>query len=115
MQEPGPTRRATAIFDLAAMGFVPLAVGVSLVAAIPSPSYGGSGAIAAVFPPWWTAERVFEAAGGAGPLLDAGQASFVMVVGFDDPGVAERLRAAGALFLVDAAAVGCAPPIQREG
>jgi hypothetical protein len=85
-----------------------------LVAALPTPAYGRSATIAAVFPPWWKASRVFEAAAGAGPLLDAGQASFVMLVGFTDPGVPDRLRSAGALVLLDAAAVGCAPSTDRQ-
>jgi len=100
---------------VAVFGLVPAALAASLVAAVPSPSFGRSATIAAVFPPWWAAGRVFEAAAGAGPLLDAGRAPFVMVVGFTDPGVADRLRAAGAIFLVDAAAVGCAPSGLEEG
>lgn len=100
---------------MAAVGLVPAALVGSLVAAVPAPSFGRSATIAAVFPPWWPAGRAFEVAAEAGPLLDAGRAPFVMVVGFTDPAVADRLRAAGAIFLVDAAAVGCAPTGPDEG
>jgi hypothetical protein len=101
--------------DWAVWALAPLAISASLAVSIPSPAYGRSATIAAVFPPWWQAARIYEAAVGAGPLLDAGQASFVMIVGFSDPGVAERLRSAGAIILLDAAAVGCAPSEDGKG
>lgn len=99
--------------DAVAWGIAAFAIVASLAAAVPGPAFGRSESIAAVFPPWWHHARVFEAAAGAGPLLDTGQASFVVVVGFSDSGVADRLRSAGALILLDAAAVGCAPSNDR--
>lgn len=112
MQEIHSSRAPTRGVDAVAWGIAPLAIVASLAAAMPGPAFGRSESIAAVFPPWWHQSRVFQAAAGAGPLLDTGQASFVVVVGFSDPGVADRLRSAGALILLDAAAVGCAPSIE---
>jgi len=114
MQEIRASRDSTRFAGVVAWGVVPFVMFASLVAAIPGPAFGRSDSIAAVFPPWWHQGRVFEAASGAGPLLDTGRASFVVIVGFSDPGVAARLRAAGALILVDAAAVGCAPSEGRQ-
>lgn len=53
---------------------------------------------AGVFPPWWSREDVFAAAGRAGMVRDLGVLPFIAVV--HDPGgrVEARLRAAGALF-----------------
>ena len=99
MQEFPANRAPTRGADAVAWGIAPFAIVASLVAALPGPAFGRSGSIAAVFPPWWHQARVFEAAAGAGPLLNTGQASFVVVVGFSDPGVVDRLRSAGALIL----------------
>jgi hypothetical protein len=109
MQEVRASRDFRGVCPALAWVIFPFAMVASLLAAIPGPAFGRSESVAAVFPPWWHQGRVFEAAAGAGPLLDTGRASFVVVVGFSDPGVVDRLRAAGALLLVDAAAVGCAP------
>lgn len=109
MREIVADRASTRGVDAIALGIAVIAIVASLAAVIPGPTFGRSESIAAVFPPWWHQARVFEAAAGAGPVLDVGRASFVVVVGFPDEGVVERLRSAGALILVDAAAVGCAP------
>lgn len=100
---------------LAVLGLGALAVGGTLAVAVPTPSYGRSEAIAAVFPPWWPAERAFSAAAEAGPLLNTGRSALVLIVAFTDPEVAERLRSAGAILLLDAAALGCASSTEIQG
>lgn len=58
---------------------------------------------AGVFPPWWSRNRVFAAAGAAGVVRDLGAVPFIVVV--RDPGgrAPERLQEAGALFSVSPA------------
>jgi hypothetical protein len=57
--------------------------------------------IAAVFPPWWTAEQSLAAAKTAGQAAVTGAAPFVAIVWSTDGALAERLRAAGAVLLLD--------------
>jgi hypothetical protein len=59
--------------------------------------------VAAVFPPWWSAPRVFAAAGRAGPVVRFGAARFVVIVQAADRA---RLRAGGAWLLLDPAVLG---------
>ncbi len=67
--------------------------------------------LAAVFPVWWTAPHSFAAAGSAGDVAAVGAFSFVLIVRSQNPGLAARLRAAGAFLLLDPpGAVGCAFP-----
>jgi hypothetical protein len=69
----------------------------------------GNGPVAALFPPWWDAQRVFIAAGAAGPVMRFGALKFIVIVASNDQA---RLRAAGAWLLLDPIALGlCAPPI----
>lgn len=66
------------------------------------------GPIAAIFPPWWQPERVFQAAGTAGRIIRLGQWRFVVVVNSEGSQTPERLRAAGAVLLTDPGlAIGC--------
>jgi hypothetical protein len=58
-------------------------------------------AIAALFPPWWSPATRFSAAGSAGEIVDAGAFPFILIIQSDRPGLADRLRAAGALLLVN--------------
>jgi len=55
---------------------------------------------AGVFPPWWSREAVFSAAGQAGVIRDLGAAPFIVTVRASDGRAAQRLRQAGALFIV---------------
>lgn len=79
-----------------------LGLGGSLSAAAPS----DESAVAAVFPPWWTASRSLSAASQAGAVLDAGVLPFVLIVRSPHPGLSARLRAAGALILLNPLGLG---------
>lgn len=85
---------------LTACAPVMVAVGVSVVllgAGAPPPDPREA---AGVFPPWWSRAAVFAAAGEAGLVRDLGGLPFIVTV--RDPGgrAPERLRQAGALFVV---------------
>jgi hypothetical protein len=68
-------------------------------------------AVAAIFPPWWGAERAMIAAGEAGPILRQGAWPWIVVVAGPTNRTAPKLRAAGALLLVDPTAAGiCGTP-----
>lgn len=78
-------------------------VAVFAAALAPQPA----GAVAAVFPPWWSEARVVAAAGDAGALVAAGADAHVVVV--DAAGdLPKRLREAGALVVFNPGAfAGC--------
>jgi hypothetical protein len=85
-------------------------VGLGGIAALaPSPDRP----IAAVFPPWWTAERAFSAAALSGaPIIRFAGLPNILVLASGVPDLSRRLRAAGALLLLDAQAVGaCAAKV----
>jgi hypothetical protein len=68
-------------------------------------------AVAVVFPPWWPDARVFAAAAAAGDIVNRGTVPFVLIVQSERPGLGARLRAAGALLVLNPlAAGGCSPP-----
>jgi len=78
-------------------------LGVAALALQPRPDHP----VAAVFPPWWSAERAFAAAGSAGgAVLRDGAWSTLIVAQSPDPQFAARLRAAGALLVLDPQALG---------
>lgn len=90
------------------------AVGIMLASVIALPVLAAPTAdprmAAGVFPPWWDQARSLAAADEAGAVVAAGAAPFVMVVRRDDGQAAARLRAAGALLVLDPRlAGGCAP------
>ena len=58
-------------------------------------------AVAAVFPPWWSAAKVLAAAAEAGEVVDVGASPAVLIVRSQQPGLQGRLRAAGAILLLD--------------
>jgi hypothetical protein len=63
--------------------------------------------VAVVFPPWWNAARVFAAAASAGAaIVRVGGISSVLVVQPAARDGLERLRDAGAWFVVNPQAVG---------
>ena len=67
--------------------------------------------LVAVFPPWWDSPHAVAAASSAGPIVAAGGAPFIVHVAADRPGLAARLRAAGAVTLLSpAAAALCGEP-----
>lgn len=63
---------------------------------------GAKDQVVAVFPPWWEAARVVQAAYAAGPVLRLGPASFVIVIAPDGPHGRDRLRQSGAWLLFNA-------------
>ena len=70
------------------------------------------GHIAAVFPPWWSARQVSEAAASAGLIQAGGGLSNIVIVAGEPARLAERLHDAGALVLLDPeAARGCSKPL----
>jgi hypothetical protein len=92
---------ASRIIGFAALGLMAvLPLGVALGAQAVPPA---GGPVAAVFPPWWQATRVFAAAGTAGPVARFGALPVIVVVATPDRA---RLRAAGAWLLLDPRALG---------
>jgi len=63
--------------------------------------------IAAIFPPWWDADRTFAAAASAGSaIVRAGALGNIVVVAAEGDDLPRRLSEAGAWFLVNPIAVG---------
>lgn len=83
---------------LPALALVLSTVAVTAVAAEPR----REDRIAAIFPPWWDAATAAAAAATAGDLSAAGGWDNVLIVHSDTPGLRHRLRAAGAILLIDA-------------
>lgn len=73
----------------------------AIVAVFAGSPPGDSQSAAAVFPPWWSAAKAFEAAGSAGEVARTGAFSSVLIVHSKDPALADRLRKAGALLVLD--------------
>ena len=69
-----------------------------LVAGSPPPADARDAA--GVFPPWWDRTVVFSAASQAGVVRDLGAVPFIVTVRDQSGHAAQRLRAAGALFIV---------------
>lgn len=82
---------APAILALASFVVVPV-----LAAAPRDPQVG-----AAVFPPWWTPSRALAAADDAGEILAVGSVPFIVITRSAAGDIAPRLRAAGALLVID--------------
>lgn len=57
--------------------------------------------VAAVFPPWWPESRIAAAAATAGLVQGHGGSRFVLLFAADRADRLARLRAAGALLLLD--------------
>lgn len=66
--------------------------------------------VVAVFPPWWPPSRSIVAASEAGVILDSGAYPFVVIVQSKtselDTELGARLRAAGALLVLDPLGLG---------
>jgi hypothetical protein len=63
--------------------------------------------VAAVFPPWWTAERTFNAASlTGGSIVRFGGLASILVLTSGTPDLHARLHDAGAWVLLDAQALG---------
>ena len=86
-----------------AAGLLGLSLSLSVAAAIEP---GDPRLVAAVFPPWWSAEAVLAAASQAGDVVGPGGAPFVIVVRSENADLPDRIRAAGAFMVLDRAAFG---------
>lgn len=60
----------------------------------------GATRVAAVFPPWWNGARAMDAAATAGDIAGAGAHPSILIVSSPAPGLADRLREAGAIILL---------------
>ncbi len=107
-ERPGaPFERPAALSDVvawcAAAGLGLAGLGAALLSTSPK-----GPAVAAVFPPWWSPARSFAAAAEAGDVARTGAVRSVIVVRSDRAGLADRLRAAGALLILSASGpLGC--------
>jgi hypothetical protein len=64
----------------------------------------------ALFPPWWSANEVFQAASSVGFVVDMGAHGWTPVVHSETGALAQRLRNAGAWLVMDPRALrGCGP------
>jgi hypothetical protein len=72
-----------------------------LVAALAIPARGDAQSAAAVFPPWWSPAQAFAAAGSVGEVTRTGALSSIVIVRSEEPALADRLRKAGAVFVLD--------------
>jgi hypothetical protein len=57
--------------------------------------------VAAIFPPWWTAERTLTAASNVGAVTGLSVLPFIIAVGRPQLGLEKELRDAGAMIIVD--------------
>ncbi len=60
----------------------------------------GATRVAAIFPPWWNGARAMDAAASAGEIAGAGAYPSILIVSSHAPGLAARLREAGAIVLL---------------
>ena len=81
----------------------PFAIGVASlgVAALADARPRGD-RIAAIFPPWWTAEQALASALAVAPVAGVGRFSFIIAADARGPETAASLRAAGAWLTLDA-------------
>ena len=92
------TSIARKIFQWALM----LALGVTgLLLSVASGAAHDPGRVGAVFPPWWSSAQALDAGSRAGHVMSVGMFPSVLVVQSARPGLRERLRAAGAMILID--------------
>lgn len=103
------SRRAAWTVPFAVMATATLAV--LILAAAPS----RPDAMAAIYPPWWTPAQAAASAAAEGNLQAVGGARTVLIVASDKPDLAGRLRASGALLLIDSRLASlCAAPANRD-
>jgi hypothetical protein len=60
----------------------------------------------AVFPPWWTSNQVWQAAGSAGYVVGVGGRNWAVVVHSKSNDLVSRLQQAGAWLVLDPAGLG---------
>jgi hypothetical protein len=94
----------------AAIAVVVLAASLGTMgAATMAPGDDESAPVAAIFPPWWSADRAFLATAAAGgAVVREGAVSSLLVAQSSEPGFRLKLHAAGAWLLLDPKAIaGC--------
>ncbi|HTI01272.1 MAG TPA: hypothetical protein VL752_10045 [Acidisoma sp.] len=82
-----------------------LALGSLLAAFVIASRPADQGAVAAIFPPWWSGLQSISAAGQAGPVIRFGGLPNIVIV-MTERGGAEVLRRAGAWAVLDPLALG---------
>jgi hypothetical protein len=92
----------TAISPWLATGLVGLC---GLMASLPPPPAEAT-TLMAVFPPWWTQNQVWEAAGSVGYVVGIGGRSWAVVVHSNLNDIAPRLQHAGAWLVLDPRGLG---------
>lgn len=111
MSSPQPVTKADGSgwsVPLAALAAATLTV--LLLAAAP----GRSDAMAAVYPPWWTPAQAAASAAAEGRLQAVGGAANILIVSSEKPRLADRLRASGALLLIDSRLASLCAPANRD-
>lgn len=106
---PSTVRSPVTVSSLLPAGLAGIAMLAIAVFGLLAPATGSDARVAAIFPPWWTAHDVMASLAGSDTvILREGIAPSVLLVSSPTPGLARRLREAGALLTVDPkAAAGC--------
>jgi len=99
MKAASPTAVRAAPGLLATGGAIAATLIVAIGAASPDSEFA-----AALFPPWWRANRAFEAAASAGAVVGVGLWPSILIVRGRTEDLSARLRAAGAVLVVQAGA-----------
>ncbi len=92
-----------------------LAVSLIGSASLGMPAAAPGRPVAVLFPPWWgSAVSLGAAAAAGGSVLELGRLPGLVVARSDNPDFSARLRAAGALVLIDPRGLGLCSPVQRR-
>ncbi len=74
---------------------------IGIVFAAQAMPAGKAGALLAIYPPWWSSERALQAASDAGDISAGSARGFAFVVRSSRPDLPERLRASGAIMILN--------------
>jgi hypothetical protein len=109
------TRVSAAIETRLASFVLPAAFAVAcFIATFALTSQPTSGPVAAVFPPWWSAQHALRAAAAVGAVIRVGAFGFVVVVDPDTSAHAVTLFQVGAWLVLDPRALGCSSISQKS-
>jgi hypothetical protein len=101
-----PTRLSSIISDPACAWIAAVVIAAIGMSTVLQPPPANAVSIAAVFPPWWSRNQIWRAALSTGEVVDVGGSRFVLVLHSSAPGLAARLRRAGALLVLDRLTLG---------